>query len=199
MTTRREKEVICFASKTIGFNNSRDNWCFYNSYLFEANGFGGKAYYHMNVDYDDKTGEISNMLPNVSKSLGIVAVAYVQTAFDDGRLLHAKATIVTQFKGLSIDAIDYYIHGDAISENNQSTGAMQARMNGQLNFADKYLDGTGNIWGKIPNVIRIYRSFTSSNINIKIICSKMKAEVVLIFISNANYIRNFTPNISSPI
>lgn len=123
--------------------------------IFEAYGFGGKAYYHMKVDYDDKTGAISNMLPNVSKSLGIVAVAYVQTAFDDGKLLHAKTTIVTQFKGWSIDAINYYIDGDAISESNQSKGAMQARMNGQLNFVDKYLDGAGSIWGGIPNVICI--------------------------------------------
>ncbi len=123
--------------------------------VVELYGFGGTTYYHMKVDYDNQTGEITNILPNVSKGLGIVATAYVQTAYDKGRTIHAKSIIVTQFKGWSIDGIDYYINGDAIAENNQSTGVFQARMHGHLNFIDKYIDGTGAIWGGIPNVICI--------------------------------------------
>ena len=122
--------------------------------IIEAHGFGGKAYYHMNVVYDN-VGKIKDMNPNKDVFLGIAVVAYLETAADEGRLLHAKATIVTQFKGWSIDAIDYFIDGDAIATSNQENGFMQIRMNGQLNFNEKYLDGTGAIWGGIPDVICI--------------------------------------------
>jgi hypothetical protein len=122
--------------------------------VIEAHGFGGKAYYHMNVVYDN-SGNIKDMNPNKDNFLGIAATAYLQTAADDGHLLHAKTTIETKFCGLSIDKINYFIDGDALSKNNQSDGLMQTRMNGQLNFNEKYIDGTGSIWGGIDNVICI--------------------------------------------
>ena len=122
--------------------------------VIEAHGFGGKAYYHMNVVYDN-AGNIKDMNPNKDHLLGIAAVAYLETAADEGHLLHAKATIVTEFKGLSIDKINYFIDGDAIAKDNQSDGLMQTRLYGELNFNDYYLDGTGSIWGGIDNVICI--------------------------------------------
>lgn len=120
--------------------------------IVEAHGFGGKAYYHMQVDYDN-VGNISNMVPNVDYSLGIAAVADVRTAFDQGALVHGKATIVTQFKGLSLKGINYYITGTAISANSDSQGLLSARLNGELNWSDKFLDGHGQIWGGIEKIV----------------------------------------------
>jgi TANFOR domain-containing protein len=122
--------------------------------VIEAHGFGGKAYHHMNVVYDN-SGNIKDMNPNKDNFLGIAATAYLETAADEGHLLHAKTTIETKFNGLSIDKINYFIEGDALSKNNQSDGLMQTRLNGQLNFNEKYIDGTGSIWGGIDNVICI--------------------------------------------
>ena len=121
--------------------------------ILEANGFGGKAYYHMQVDYTN-IGTISTMSPNNAFSLGLVAEADVRTT-DKGILLHGHATIVTQFKGWSIDGIKYYIKGDAISQNDSSPGLLQARMNGQLNWVDKYIDGKGQIWGGVKDIVCI--------------------------------------------
>jgi hypothetical protein len=120
--------------------------------IVEAYGFGGKAYYHMQVNYDN-VGNISNMVPNNQYSLGIAATADVRTAFDQGALIHGKATIVTQFQGLSLDGIDYYISGTAIAPSSDSQGLLSARMNGQLNWIDKFIDGHGQIWGGIEKIV----------------------------------------------
>ena len=122
--------------------------------ILDANGFGGKAYYHMQVEYNNE-GLISKMFPNTNYSLGIVAEANVRTSEDEGILLHGHTTIVTQFKGWSIDGINYYIKGDAIAPDDSSPGLLQARMNGQLNWVDKYIDGKGQIWGNVHDLVCI--------------------------------------------
>ncbi len=120
--------------------------------IVEVSGFGGKAYYHMGVQYDNQ-GNITNMIPDKSKSLGIAAIANVRTMYDQGMTVHGKVTLVTQFQGWSLDGIDYYIKGDAIASNDQSSGLLQARMNGQLNWVEKYLDGHGQIWGNVHDLV----------------------------------------------
>jgi TANFOR domain-containing protein len=120
--------------------------------IVEVSGFGGKAYYHMGVQYDNQ-GNVTSMIPDKSKSLGIAAIANVRTMYDQGMTVHGKATLVTQFQGWSIDGIDYYIKGDAIASNDQSNGLLQARMNGQLNWVEKYLDGHGQIWGNVQDLV----------------------------------------------
>jgi TANFOR domain-containing protein len=120
--------------------------------VVEAYGFGGKAYYHMQVDYDNM-GNISNMAPNNQFSLGIAATADVRTAFDQGALIHGKATITMQFEGLGLSGIKYYVNGTAIAPSSDSEGLLSARMNGQLNWVDKYIDGHGQIWGGIKKIV----------------------------------------------
>jgi len=120
--------------------------------IVEISGFGGKAYYHMGVQYDNQ-GNISSMIPDKSKSLGIAAIANFRTAYDQGVTVHGKATIVTQFYGWSLDGISYYVKGDAISANESSAGLLQARMNGNLNWVDKYIDGKGQIWGNVKDLV----------------------------------------------
>ncbi len=120
--------------------------------LVEISGFGGKAYYHMAVNYDNQ-GNMTGMTPDKYKGLGIAAVADVRTMYDQGRTIHGKVTLVTQFEGWSLDGISYYIKGDAIAENDKSSGLLQARMNGQMNWVDKYIDGHGQIWGNVKNLV----------------------------------------------
>uniref|UniRef100_UPI0026370B24 hypothetical protein n=1 Tax=Flavobacterium sp. TaxID=239 RepID=UPI0026370B24 len=120
--------------------------------ILEANGFGGKAYYHMEVAYDNM-GKISSMKPNSNYSLGMAAEADVRTAYDQGATIHGHVQIVTQFQGWSIDGISYFIKGDAIALNSDNPGLIQARLNGQLNWVDKYIDGKGQIWGKVHDVV----------------------------------------------
>jgi len=120
--------------------------------VVEVSGFGGKAYYHMDVNYDNQ-GNVSAMVPNKYKSLGIAAIANVRTAYDQGMTIHGKVTLVTQFSGWSLDGIDYYIKGDAIAANENSNGLLQARMNGSLNWVDKYIDGHGQIWGNVKDLV----------------------------------------------
>ena len=120
--------------------------------IIEAHGFGGKAYYHIEPTYNN-LGQITNMSPNNAYSLGIAAEADVRTAYDQGRTLHGHVQIVTQFQGWSIDGISYYVKGDAIAENSESSGMIQARLNGQLNWIDKYIDGKGQIWGKVKDLV----------------------------------------------
>lgn len=120
--------------------------------IVEAYGFGGKAWYHMGVEYDNM-GQVSKMAPNNKYSLGIAATADFRTAFDSGMLVHGKATIVTQFYGYSLDGIDYYVNGSALSKSSESDGLLQARLNGSLNWVDKYLDGHGQIWGGIEKIV----------------------------------------------
>ncbi|RTY91381.1 hypothetical protein [Flavobacterium sp. GT3R68] len=122
--------------------------------ILEAHGFGGKAYYQMEVEYDNM-GKISNMKPNNAYSLGIAAEADVRTSYDQGATLHGHVQIVTQFQGWSIDGISYFIKGDAISTSSDSPGLIQARLNGQLNWVDKYIDGKGQIWGGVKDIVCI--------------------------------------------
>lgn len=120
--------------------------------IVEAHGFGGKTWFHMQVDYNN-LGEVSNMVPNDKYSLGIAATADFRTSFDQGILVHGKATIKTQFYGWSLDGIDYYVTGSALAKNSNSDGLLQARLNGSLNWTDKYLDGHGQIWGGIEKIV----------------------------------------------
>ncbi|RXR21128.1 hypothetical protein EQG63_04080 [Flavobacterium amnicola] len=122
--------------------------------ILEAHGFGGKAYYHIQPTYNN-LGQITDMVPNKAYSLGIAAEADVRTAYDQGATLHGHVQVVTQFKGWSIDGIDYFVKGDAIAPNSNSAGLVQARLNGKLNWMDKYLDGTGQIWGGIKDIVCI--------------------------------------------
>lgn len=122
--------------------------------IIEAHGFGGKAYYHIEPTYNN-LGQITDMKPNDGYSLGIVAEADVRTAYDNGATLHGHVQINTQFKGWSIDGIDYYIKADAIAQNSDNPGLVQARMNGKLNWMDKYIDGQGQIWGKVKDIVCI--------------------------------------------
>jgi len=120
--------------------------------ILEAHGFGGKAYYHIEPTYNS-LGQITTMKPNIGYSLGIAAEADVRTAYDQGKTLHGHVQLVTQFKGWSIDGISYYIKGDAIADNSDSAGMIQARLNGQLNWTEKYIDGKGQIWGKVKDLV----------------------------------------------
>lgn len=120
--------------------------------ILEAHGFGGKAYYHIEPTYNS-LGQITDMKPNYGYSLGIAAEADVRTAYDQGKTLHGHVQIVTQFKGWSIDGINYYVKGDAIADNSDSPGMVQARLSGQLNWVDKYIDGKGQIWGKVKDLV----------------------------------------------
>lgn len=122
--------------------------------ILEAHGFGGKTYYHIQPTYNN-LGQITNMVPNKAYSLGIAAEADVRTAYDQGATLHGHVQVVTQFKGWSIDGIDYFVKGDAIAQNSNSAGLVQARLNGKLNWMDKYIDGTGQIWGGIKDIVCI--------------------------------------------
>lgn len=122
--------------------------------ILEAHGFGGKTYYHIQPTYNNM-GQITKMVPNKQYSLGIAAEANVRTAYDQGATLHGHVQIVTQFKGWSIDGIDYFVKGDAIAQNSNSAGLLQARLNGKLNWIDKYLDGKGQIWGGIKDIVCI--------------------------------------------
>ncbi len=122
--------------------------------IVEANGFGGTSWFHMKVDYDNN-GTIGNMEPNSNYSLGIAATADFRTSFDTGILLKGKATIVTQFYGWSLDGIDYYVNGSALAKDGNSEGLLKARINGSLNWVDKYIDGHGQIWGGIEKVVCI--------------------------------------------
>ena len=122
--------------------------------ILEAHGFGGKAYYHIQPTYNN-LGQITNMVPNKAYSLGIAAEADVRTAYDQGATLHGHVQVVTQFKGWSIDGIDYFVKGDAIAQNSSSSGLLQARLSGKLNWVDKYLDGKGQIWGGIKDIVCI--------------------------------------------
>ncbi|MFT3795004.1 hypothetical protein [Flavobacterium sp.] len=120
--------------------------------IVEAHGFGGKTWYHMQVDFNN-VGEISNMLPNDAYSLGIAATADFRTSFDSGILIHGKATVKTQFYGWSLDKIDYYVTGSALAKSSNSDGLLQARLNGSLNWADKFIDGHGQIWGGVEKIV----------------------------------------------
>jgi hypothetical protein len=122
--------------------------------IIEAHGFGGKAYYHMGATYNN-VGEITALSPNDKNGLGIVAIADFRTAYDQGATLHGKATIVSQFYDWSLDKIDYYLTGDAIAENSESSGLIKARLNGSLNWVDKYIDGKGQIWGGVKDIVCI--------------------------------------------
>lgn len=122
--------------------------------ILEAHGFGGKTYYHIQPTYNN-LGQITDMIPNDAYSLGIAAEADVRTAYDQGATLHGHVQIVTQFNGWKINEIKYYIKGDAIAQNSNSSGLVQARLNGKLNWAEKYLDGTGQIWGGIKDIVCI--------------------------------------------
>lgn len=122
--------------------------------LLEIHGFGGKAYYHMKPTYDN-LGKITNLAPDKSLSLGIVAEADARTAYDQGRTLHGNAVIVLEFKNWGIKGIDYYIKGDMIAENSDSKGLIQARLRGSLNWVEKYISGKGQIWGKVADIVCI--------------------------------------------
>ncbi|VXB22571.1 TANFOR domain-containing protein [Flavobacterium sp. 9AF] len=120
--------------------------------IIEAHGFGGKAYYHMQPTYDN-LGNITDLNPDNKISIGIVAEAFVRTAYDNGRTLHGHAQIVTELNGSSIKGIDYYIKADAINENSNASGMLQARFNGSLNWVNKCIDGKGQIWGKVKDIV----------------------------------------------
>lgn len=122
--------------------------------IIEANGFGGKAYYHIEPTYNN-LGQITEMKPNKAYSLGIAAEANMRTAYDNGRTVHGHVQIVTQFKGWSIDGISYYIKADAAAEDSNSSGMLQARLNGQMNWIKKYIDGQGQVWGNIKDMVCI--------------------------------------------
>ncbi len=122
--------------------------------ILEIHGFGGKSYYHMKPTYDN-LGKITNLVPDKSLSLGIVAEAYARTAYDQGRTLHGSAIIVLEFKNWGIKGIDYYLKGDMMAENSESNGLIQARLRGSLNWVDKYLSGKGQVWGKVADIVCI--------------------------------------------
>ena len=161
----KELEAKMVLGKTLASNGKYTYWFFSFKQknivqipivpgILEANGFGGKTYYHIQPTYNN-LGQITDMVPNKSYSLGIAAEADVRTAYDQGATVHGHVQIVTQFKGWSIDGIDYYIKGDAIAQNSDSNGLLQARLNGKLNWMDKYLDGQGQIWGGIKDIVCI--------------------------------------------
>lgn len=161
----KELEAKMVLGKTLASNGKYTYWFFSFKQkgivtipivpaLLEAHGFGGKAYYHIQPTYNN-LGQIIDMVPNKGYSLGIAAEAFLRTAYDQGATLHGSAQIVTQFKGWSIDGIDYYLKGDAIAKNSNSPGLIQARLNGKLNWIDKYIDGKGQIWGSIKDIVCI--------------------------------------------
>ncbi|MBL7885969.1 MAG: hypothetical protein JNJ52_04420 [Flavobacterium sp.] len=122
--------------------------------IIEANGFGGKTYFHIQPTYNN-LGQITEMKPNKDYSLGIAAEADVRTTYDQGKTIHGHVQIVLQFKGWSIDGISYFIKADAVAEDGDSPGMLQARLNGQLNWVKKYIDGQGQVWGKIKDLVCI--------------------------------------------
>lgn len=161
--TAKELEAKLILGKKAKMNSSFTYWFFEFKQkgmvvvpiipaILEMHGFGGKAYYHMKPTYDN-IGTITDLNPDTSISLGISAEAYVRTAYDNGKTLHGKAQVVTEFSGWSINGIDYYIKADAIAENSNSTGMLQARLNGELNWVDKYINGKGQIWGKVKDIV----------------------------------------------
>lgn len=120
--------------------------------ILETNAFGGKAYYHIEPTFNN-LGQITSMKPNNTFSLGILAEADIRTSYDLGKTMHGHVQLVTQFKGWSIDGISYYIYGDGMAENGESPGMIKARLNGQMNWIDKYIDGKGQIWGKVKDLV----------------------------------------------
>lgn len=120
--------------------------------VLEVYAFGGKAYYHIEPTYNN-LGEITSMKPNNAYSLGIAAEANVRTTYDQGKTMHGHVQLVTQFKGWSIDGIDYYIKADAVADNSDSAGMLQARLNGSLNWVEKYINGKGQVWGKVKDIV----------------------------------------------
>lgn len=171
--TAKELESKLILGKTLESNGKFTYWFFEFKQkgmvvvpvipgVVEIHGFGGKAYYHMKPTYDN-LGQVTDLNPDSSLSLGIAATAYARTAYDNGRTLHGSVQIVTEFYDWSISGIDYYIKADAIAENSNSSGMLQARLNGSLNWKDKYINGKGQIWGKVKDIVCLNEGQTNED------------------------------------
>ncbi len=116
--------------------------------IAEINGFGGKAYYHMQINRDNN-GKVTSLKPNKNFGLGIEAEALFRTTFDQGKTFHGQSRIVTSFDGWSLDKIEYYMQGECLAENDNSAGLIHGNIRATFDWDEKSLHAIAAAWGNV--------------------------------------------------